>query len=86
MARFSAPADTSGIHLGIGHFAVKKGFVEVPDDLSAGDRAGLAANGFTLAPAGDAEPAKQKRPRAPKKPRGTRKAPTPKPEKPATAE
>jgi uncharacterized phiE125 gp8 family phage protein len=50
MARFTAPADTSGIHLNAGHFHVKKGVVEVPDDLTAGDRAGLAANGFTPAP------------------------------------
>jgi hypothetical protein len=51
MARFTAPADTSGITLSTGFHAVRGGGVEVPDDMPAGDRLGLAANGFTLAPA-----------------------------------
>lgn len=51
MARFTAPADTSGITLSSGFHPVRSGIVEVPDDLPAGDRLGLAANGFTLAPA-----------------------------------
>jgi hypothetical protein len=46
MARFTAPADTSGIMLSTGFHGVRKGVVEVPDDLPAGDRLGLAANGF----------------------------------------
>jgi hypothetical protein len=51
MARFTAPADTSGITLSTGFHAVSGGMLEVPDDLPAADRLGLAANGFTLAPA-----------------------------------
>ena len=51
MARFTAPADTSGITLSTGFHAVREGILEVPDDLNDGDRLGLAANGFAPAPA-----------------------------------
>jgi len=50
--RFSAPADVSAISLAAGEFPVTKGFVDVPDDVGAGDLAGLAANGFVAAPKG----------------------------------
>jgi hypothetical protein len=50
--RFSAPANVSAISLAAGEFAVVKGFVDVPDDINAGDLAGLAANGFQSAPKG----------------------------------
>lgn len=54
--KFTAPADVSAITLSIGELAVIDGSVTVPDDanLSEGDKAGLAAYGFTL----EVEPAK----------------------------
>ena len=55
MARFIAPADTSGITLSSGFHPVRRGTVDVPDDMPAGDRLGLAANGFTLALASGAK-------------------------------
>jgi hypothetical protein len=50
MARFLAPADVGGVTLTCGQFEVAEGVIEVPDDLGAGDRAGLAANGFQPEP------------------------------------
>lgn len=90
MARFTAPADTSGIHLSAGYFAAKKGVVEVPEDLTVGDRSGLAANGFTPAPS--AEPkSKSKSETAPRRTRrkkaaAAQKPAQPKPEKPVSQE
>ena len=40
--RFSAPADVSAISLAAGEFAVADGHVDLPDDIGAGDLAGLA--------------------------------------------
>lgn len=51
MARYTAPVDTSGITLSSGFHLTVDGIVEVPDELTDGDRNGLAANGFRLAPA-----------------------------------
>jgi len=48
-AKYNAPAHTTQIHLTIGTVDVKDGQIEVPAELSPGDIAGLAANGFTLA-------------------------------------
>lgn len=63
MARFTAPADTSGITLSTGFHAVTDGIIEVPDDITLGDRNGLAANGFQPAPADTAS--KVKKPETP---------------------
>jgi hypothetical protein len=49
--RYAAPADVSGVELSVGPFAAVDGYIEVPDDLNEGDRAGLQVNGFTLEPA-----------------------------------
>lgn len=86
MARFTAPVDTTGIHLSAGHVAVKNGILEVRGDLTAGDRSGLAANGFMPAP--DAAPKAEKAPRQRRrKPRsGAAKPAQPKPEKPVSQE
>ena len=48
--RYAAPSDVSGITLSTGPLTVTDGFVEVPDDATAGDLGGLAVYGFTLAP------------------------------------
>lgn len=48
--RFAAPEDVSEIILSSGPLRVENGFVEVPDDATAGDLGGLAVNGFVAAP------------------------------------
>lgn len=49
--RYAAPAEVTSIILSIGPVPVVDGFVDVPDDLGAGDIGGLAMNGFVPAPA-----------------------------------
>ena len=47
MLKFTAPADTTSVHLSAGPRKVVGGVLSVPaDDLTDGDRIGLAANGF----------------------------------------
>jgi len=61
--RYTAPAHVSGINLSIGPVVVVDGFVEVPDDLGAGDLGGLAMNGFTPVPADEPAPVPAKTPK-----------------------
>jgi hypothetical protein len=58
MIRFIAPPHIGTAFLSTGPVAVIDGAIALPDDLSLGDRAGLAASGFTSAPAEKAPPAK----------------------------
>jgi hypothetical protein len=61
MMRLLAPPHISTAFLSSGPVAVIDGAIEVADDLAPGDRAGLAASGFTPAPHAKAtSPARQK--------------------------
>ncbi len=48
--RYAAPSDVTEVYLSTGPLTVVDGFVDVPDDASTGDLAGLSVNGFTSAP------------------------------------
>jgi hypothetical protein len=67
MIRFLAPPHVSAAFLSRGTVSVVDGAIELADDLTHGDRAGLIAHGFALAeavtakvPPAKAEPAQQK--------------------------
>ena len=47
--RWSAPADTTAVTLASGPFAVSDGAVDLPADLTEGEKLGLVAAGFSLA-------------------------------------
>ena len=59
MIRLIAPPHTGTAFLSSGPVAVIDGALELPDDLSPGDRAGLAASGFVPAPAEKTKPPAQ---------------------------
>jgi hypothetical protein len=48
--RFSGPAGVETIGLSVGQFTPVDGFVELPDELTPDDLAGLASSGFKAAP------------------------------------
>jgi hypothetical protein len=49
--RYLCPPDTTGITLSSGPYSADaSGAIDLPDELAAGDLAGLSANGFTPAP------------------------------------
>jgi hypothetical protein len=48
--RYAAPSDVSGITLSTGPLTVTDGYVEVPEEATAGDLGGLAVYGFVAAP------------------------------------
>lgn len=54
--RYAAPDDVTEVYLSSGPLAVIDGFVDVPVDASTGDLAGMAANGFYLAPQASVKP------------------------------
>ncbi len=58
--RFLAPPHVGTAFLSTGPIAVVDGAIEVSEDLPHGDRRGLIASGFTLAPAPIAKPAPAK--------------------------
>lgn len=84
--RWTAPADTTSITLASGTLNVVDGAVDLPDDATDGDRLGLIANGFRIAP--DSDPAPTVEPAKPAKPAKAPDTPAPgaaAPDTPATA-